>query len=679
MIKRCEYVKFASKMSFQNPSFLWALLLLAVPLIIHLFNFRRYKRVKFSNVEMLEELESESRKTRHVKKWLILASRMLALACLVLAFALPFLPNKGNSGGRTLISLYLDNSQSMNSIGEDGQIFENAKNLARELLSQLSNNADVQFIDNGLSPYSNRLFSPQQVVKLVDDISLDFVANDLLPVIEKAKRKALTDDYSSHHFIGISDFQKSQTFKTQDADTSSSIYLVRMEAEAIQNISIDSAWISDPISRPGSPVKLKVKVTNNGKKDVESSTITLTINGVQQGLESFEILKSSTKEISMEFSSAKSGWVVGQLSVADVPVVFDNDYYFSIFLKERLNVLNVGEESASVNQIFKNDKTFSLINAEAGRVDYSALKSYDFIILNELDDISSGLTEQLKGFVEQAGVLFVIPSTEASNYASFSRELSLPTYIIQEPRDLSVSVESLSHPFMRDVYRKSPRNQILPTVKKSFSQAHRPSTDKILRLKDGTVVLSRSKLGLGNVFMLGMPLGQEYSTYTDHELFVLSILKMSFTGNANTQIAYNLQNKEPIEVPVMDADGALTLKLGNKEMVMESAQSGGTRRIWLNEEVEQAGVYSLENSKGELLAKIGLNYNRSESPQKFYSNEDLNDLFAGSPIQIYEGSMAQVKTITNQLSSGTQLWKMFILLSLLFLLIEVLLLRFIKT
>jgi hypothetical protein len=123
-------------MNFQNPTFLWALLLLAIPLIIHLFNFRRYKKVLFSNVAMLKEIQTESRKTRQIRKWLILAARMLALAALVLAFARPYIQQGGLQNGRQLISLYLDNSQSMSAEGENGQLFENAKNTAREILQK---------------------------------------------------------------------------------------------------------------------------------------------------------------------------------------------------------------------------------------------------------------------------------------------------------------------------------------------------------------------------------------------------------------------------------------------------------------------------------------------------------------------------------------------------------------
>ncbi|MFB1002935.1 MAG: BatA and WFA domain-containing protein, partial [Bacteroidia bacterium] len=131
-------------MSFLQPLFLWALGLLAVPLVIHLFNFRRYQKVIFSNVDMLKEIQTESRKTRQIKKWLILATRMLALAALIFAFAQPFLLEEGTKDGRKLISLYLDNSESMRAEGQDGQLFEYGKNAARQVLQNLPKDAEVQ-------------------------------------------------------------------------------------------------------------------------------------------------------------------------------------------------------------------------------------------------------------------------------------------------------------------------------------------------------------------------------------------------------------------------------------------------------------------------------------------------------------------------------------------------------
>src|SRR6185369_14626860 len=104
-------------MMFVYPAFLWALFATAIPIIIHLFNFRRYKKVYFTNVRFLKELKHESESKSKLKQILILIARILAITALVFAFSQPFLPSKvsKNRGGVKSVSVYIDNSFSMES------------------------------------------------------------------------------------------------------------------------------------------------------------------------------------------------------------------------------------------------------------------------------------------------------------------------------------------------------------------------------------------------------------------------------------------------------------------------------------------------------------------------------------------------------------------------------------
>ncbi|MBK6884084.1 MAG: BatA domain-containing protein [Flavobacteriales bacterium] len=84
-------------MSFLHPAFLWALTALAIPVLIHLFQLRRFKRIDFPNVRFLAEISQQTRARKKVQHWLVLLARLLALACLVLAFAQPYLPSKSGA------------------------------------------------------------------------------------------------------------------------------------------------------------------------------------------------------------------------------------------------------------------------------------------------------------------------------------------------------------------------------------------------------------------------------------------------------------------------------------------------------------------------------------------------------------------------------------------------------
>lgn len=102
-------------MQFLFPVFLFALAALAIPVIIHLFYFRRFKKVYFTNVKFLKEVKEETSARSKLRNLLVLLMRMLAIACLVSAFAQPFIPQKNTEveKGTKAVSVFIDNSFSM--------------------------------------------------------------------------------------------------------------------------------------------------------------------------------------------------------------------------------------------------------------------------------------------------------------------------------------------------------------------------------------------------------------------------------------------------------------------------------------------------------------------------------------------------------------------------------------
>src|SRR5690554_527207 len=116
-------------MSFLYPTFLFALLTIAIPVIIHLFSFRRYKTIYFSNVNLLKKIKRESRKKSQLKQLLMLLARIFTIVFLVFAFAQPYMPveNETQTESEEVIGIYIDNSFSMNALSEKGQLIELAR------------------------------------------------------------------------------------------------------------------------------------------------------------------------------------------------------------------------------------------------------------------------------------------------------------------------------------------------------------------------------------------------------------------------------------------------------------------------------------------------------------------------------------------------------------------------
>ncbi|MBK8505799.1 MAG: BatA domain-containing protein [Saprospiraceae bacterium] len=143
-------------MQFLYPLFLAALATLAIPVIIHLFYFRRYKKVLFTNVRFLKEIKEESSIRSRLKNLLILLCRLLAVLFLVFAFAQPFIKRDENvKKGQKLISIFVDNSYSMASLSQDAPLLEEAKRKAKELVNAYDLEDRFQIISHDLVPGSN--------------------------------------------------------------------------------------------------------------------------------------------------------------------------------------------------------------------------------------------------------------------------------------------------------------------------------------------------------------------------------------------------------------------------------------------------------------------------------------------------------------------------------------------
>lgn len=629
---------------------------------------------------MLRQIQTESRKTRQIKKWLVLLTRMLILAALVIAFARPYLLDENAKTGRQLVSIYLDNSQSMRAEGEQGELFENAKNATRTLLGNLPNEAEVQVVNNAMSPFSTKVYSPAKAEKIIDDMELDYHPNDFGKVMQRISNTYISQGYASQHTFAISDFQTSGYGEGPPLDSGISVSVVQLKASSSRNISVDSVWLEEPISRPGSPVRIGIKITNNGKESVESANAVMRINGVQQGVESFGVAGGSQYILSMSFTSAKKGWVSGDISVNDVPVTFDNTYYFSLEVKPSIDILQIGESSSAIAKIFNNDPIFQYTSTSSGAIDYATLGKYDFVILHELSEVSSGLATQLEAFVKKGGVLTILPQAAKVDYNSLTTVLGLAEYGAILNKKISITSEDLKRPFLRDVYKRVPANVLLPKIKKSYSLQKGVNTRELLSLKDGSSLLTKTNVGAGSVYQYAVPLDASYSNIESHEVFVLSMLKMAFSKSEKQRLAYTLFDLEPIYMNVSES-GAEALKLvgDTKETLIESSSVGNDFRFWLNGEIRNAGIYRLTTLDNKELATVGLNFPRAESIQTFADEDELRAFLSGAEVNVAGKSAASLKNAVNDLQLNTPLWKLFIGLSLIFLLIEILLLRFLKS
>src|SRR5690606_14379538 len=116
--------KFLLRMLFKHPELLYGLFLLVIPVLVHLFQLRRFRREQFTNVKFLKKAVLQTRKSSRIKKWLVLLLRLLLFASLIIAFAQPYIPFSETALNVKETVIYLDNSYSMQAKGRAGNLLK---------------------------------------------------------------------------------------------------------------------------------------------------------------------------------------------------------------------------------------------------------------------------------------------------------------------------------------------------------------------------------------------------------------------------------------------------------------------------------------------------------------------------------------------------------------------------
>ena len=114
-------------MEFSQPNIFYYFFLLLIPIIIHLFNLRKHKKIYFSNIYFLQKIQTKSKAKQKIKRWVLLLNRLSIISSLILAFSLPFIANSPNEQPIKKIGIYLDNSFSMSFLHRQHSINNSGK------------------------------------------------------------------------------------------------------------------------------------------------------------------------------------------------------------------------------------------------------------------------------------------------------------------------------------------------------------------------------------------------------------------------------------------------------------------------------------------------------------------------------------------------------------------------
>ncbi len=675
-------------MAFLYPGFLFALLALAVPVIIHLFNFRQYKKVYFSNVQFLKDVQKQQSSRSNLKNRLILLSRLLALAFLVLAFARPFLPvgNQENAGKQQAVSIFVDNSYSMQTLNREGSLLDEAKRRAKEIAAAYSVNDRFQLVTQDFEGKQQRFLNRDEFDQAVDEVKISPQSRSFQQVLERQKALFGSDRNAVPISYLISDFQKNMGKNSIASDQKTKLTLVRIKASALPNIAVDSVWLLSPLHQPQAAEKLVVRLHNYGNEKAQKVPVKLLINGETKALGSYNLDAKSVRQDTLKFSGLKAGWQNGEISLNDNPVTFDNHFYFTFRVQQQLQVLQIADKVPNkyLSAVFASDAFFKAGFSPAGNVDYSALNHYPVIYFNDVKEVSAGLAQQLQNYVKQGGTLVVFPSGEANlaSYKNLLQPLNADYLLKLVAENTKVSSINLKNPLFKDVFERMPENPDLPQLKKYYSLSSNQQNLKnnLLELPGKTSFLSVYNSGKGKVYLSAVPLDETFSNLPRHALFVPLLFRMALLSGHEQPLFYTLGENELLEIaPIAKMDEQpLHLQKGQISLIPDVRQINGNISLYVADQVRETGDYKLTR-KDSVLAEIAFNDNRQESDLNYLTDQELKTDFAAIKTVSYlpAGGLSLTKQVA-EVNSGVQLWKLCLILVLLFLAAEVLLIRFYK-
>lgn len=637
-------------MQFNHPEVLYALFLLIIPIIVHLFQLRKFQKEDFTNVKFLKKLTQQTRKSSRIKKLLVLTTRLLLLACLILAFAQPYF-SKDQVDSRDIETLiYLDNSYSMQATGQRGRLLE--RNI-QDLLEQLPEDRAITIMTNDdifpeatRSNLQNITYSPNQ---------LDFNA-----VLLQAENRFSKDTTINNKLLVISDFQKKFRFNENLNDHSFQIYTLPQRQERLENVSIDTVYTI----MSGVDTRLRVQLSYYG--DQPGNVPVSFFNGTTLlGSTGVDFSTANLQEI--EFLLDEMLIPEGIIQTEDNGLEFDNSLYFSINATQPVRISSINASNAGfLNRIYRGDE-FEFFSMPVEELDYNTLSKSQVIILNEIEDLPGPLATTLLKLMESDVIFIIIPPENSTGpgLAGFINSLGVSGFGSPQIGEKLITAISFDHPLFERVFEEQIQNFEYPKVQVSYKVGQ--GFNPILSFEDKSPFLIEK----GGHYIFTSPLNSKNSNFIQSPLIVPTFYNMAIFALQPPQLYYLLGNSNQIDVPVsLDGDRVLQLVSADINFIPQQQRFSNKVEIITNEFPATPGNFRVLKND-EPIMSISYNVNRAQNKPEFDELSNINDLIVLKDLQQFFTSGGFIK-------ESNTLWKWFVTFALFFLILETLLLKYIK-
>lgn len=640
-------------MQFKHPEVLYALFLLLIPIFIHLFQLRRFQKVDFTNVAFLKKVTIETRKSSQLKKWLTLLLRLLALACIILAFAQPFTASVNALNTEKETVLYIDNSFSMQAKGANGPLLQRA---LQQLYEQSRTDSRISWFTN---TDTYRDVSSQDFKGEI--LSVSYTPNQLSPeeVLLKAGQLFSTTQTAEKRLLYISDLQFKGTLPEIPDDIT--LEIVQPKPVSIQNVAIDTAYVA---SKNATTTKLNVRLSGVGEIPT-AVPVSLYNNGTL--IAKIAANLSEAKSTTISFDIENPSGFKGKLEINDPNLQYDNSLYFTINNPKKIKVLSINEVNSDfLTRLFEQPE-FDYTRQQANNLNYNMIPDQNFVILNEIKSIPPSLANALTSFLNGGGSLMIIPSIDAdiNSYNNLLQSVGMGGFSELAVQEKNISQIVFAHPLYASVFEKQVVNFQYPKVNAYFITASKATS--ALKFEDGKPFILQNE----KVYLSTAPINTGNSNFQSSPLIVPTFYNMALQSLPLANLYYENTKQNTFAIPIrLTQDEILQIKDSISSFIPLQQTKANQVLITTLDEPRNSGNYEVVKDE-ETIEGISFNYDRSESRLQYLQADDWENARTYNSVESMFDSIADENAINS-------FWKWFVIFAVVFLVLELLVLKFFK-
>jgi hypothetical protein len=673
-------------MTFLNPAVLLGLLAASIPIIIHLLNLRKLKKIDFSTLQFLKELQKNKIRKIKLKQWLLLALRVLIVLCIVTAFARPTLVGVSvggtTSAAKTTAVFILDDTFSMSVIDQNGSYLNQAKESIRDILSQFEEGDEVGLILVSHQPDEIEMTSNlAKFEQSVDGVSITHASGKLNSAIIKAAQLIGNAKNFNKEIYLFTDFQKGRlALETEIMDLKEQfgeqvrLYSFNYSGKEVSNFGIEELKINTQIFEKDKPVKFDVTIKNYSGRVKDNLVVSLFINGERLAQQSMNLNPGESKIANLEASAKTSGDIDALVEIEEDDLLEDNKRFTSFIIPEKIPVLILADNltdtkliEAALKSVSEQDY-FELIVKKVEQISGTQLNNFQVMILLSSNFVNA--KEKVNQFLSSGKGVIIFPSSE-SNAAGFNNSLgaigiSSASSFVKTEKSQSIRFNEIdfNHPVFENIFVDEKKKQVESPDFYSYYKIKPAGKGKsVISFEDESSFLSEYSVNGGKVLLFNSSPVFSWSDFPIKSIFAPLITKSVMYLSSKNVSDVDYLTGEPINVNVSDRTlpQIKIIRPDNREDFINMEEDQRSDFVSYSSTFISGNYKFLSGDKP--LVTVSLNTDPAESVTEYLSEDEFDQYlekinFNGRHIRI-DKSENPVQMIL-QARFGSELWRYFV-------------------